>query len=74
MKSWKEVKKELVENGIEGRLMWVDKRKGGRRRKIVGDVEGKEREILERNGFRRFVSKGGWSNGWVSWVRFEEVI
>jgi hypothetical protein len=74
MKSWKEVKKELDENGFEGRLMWVDKRKGGRRRKIMGGgMEEKEREILERNGFRKFVSEDYVRGKYLCWVRFEEV-
>jgi hypothetical protein len=74
LKSWKEVKEELRENGFEGRLMWVDKRKGGRKRKIMGDgMEEKEREILERNGFRKFRSKGDRGGYYWSWVRFEEM-
>lgn len=81
MKSWKEVKKELEENGVEkGRLMYVDKRKGGRRRKIIlgnlkwyrGKEWKKEKEIMLRNGFELKWGKGCRGGGYWSWVRFEK--
>lgn len=75
MKSWKEVRKELLENGVEmSRLSWVDKRKGGRRRKIDGIGESQiEKEIMERNGFKKFLSTGVFGGTYWCWVRFEKV-
>jgi len=79
MKSWKEVKEECKENGVDmNRLNWVDKRKGGRRRKVVG-IGGseKEKEIMERNGFRKYKSvEVGMSRGYGywCWVRFEKEV
>lgn len=79
MKSWKEVKEECRENGVNmDRLNWVDKRKGGRRRKVCGIGGGeKEKEIMERNGFRKYYSgekyMGMCRNYWC-WVRFEKEV
>ena len=64
--------RELKEKGI-GYFMYLDKRKGGRRRKILllwGFVEGEK--ILERNGFRKWKDRGIRKYENV-WVRKEEV-